>query len=72
MAPAELLLTAAITVGVTVPVTAMVESQRPEVNMARYQQKENCQVEERTVARCIVDVTTGRHMGIEPHNLLDD
>ncbi len=71
MAPAELLLSAAITLGVVVPVTAMVDKSRPAVDMSRYQMQEHCQVESRTVDRCIVDTQTGRHMGIEPHHILD-
>ena len=72
MAPAELLLSAAITLGVVVPVTAMVDKSRPAVDMSRYEVQEHCHVGNRTVDRCIVDVETGRHMGIEPHHLLDN
>ena len=69
MNPADLLLTGAIALGVALPVTAVVESQRPTVDMGRYVMSEDCP----GVERCIVDTVTQRHMGLVPlHFTLED
>lgn len=68
MYPAELIITAGLMLGITVPLTAVVEASRGPLDMERYVMNENCP----NSKVCIVDIQSNRYVGesAQPHEML--
>lgn len=66
MIPGEILVATALAVGTTVPVAAVIEVAHPDVDMSRYEVRENCQVGGAIIERCLFDVTKGEVIGGKP------
>lgn len=68
MNPAELIITAGVFFGVTVPLAAVVEASRGPLDMERYVMTENCP----NSKVCIVDIKSNRYVGenAQPHEML--
>ena len=71
MNPAELILTGGIVLGMAVPMTAAIESQREPADMTRYEFRRNCEVGKIKLDSCVFDRQQNKTIGVKTNHTID-
>lgn len=64
--PAEFLVVAVMTVGITVPIATAIEMSHPPSAMSRYEMRKDCTFGNKTLDVCVYDISAKRVVGAQP------